>query len=276
MEHVSDAEAAIRCRQPDARRSRMSRHVVARAGEPARARTLHVVVADGSYLIRQALARIIESAAGIEVVASCSDREGLLRAIERTRPAVVVTDIRMPPVRVSEGMRMVAALRREHPGLGVVLLSELAEPGYGSVLLETGADGCAYLVKERIHSGVQLIAAIETVAWGGSLVDACVVDELAMRRTGAEHSPLDELTPREMEVLACIARGLSNQAIADELVLTKRAVEKHINGVFLKLGLSDSSGVSCRVKATLAYLADPREHGGEERRVLPLSVVARA
>lgn len=226
------------------------------AGAPIR-----VVLADDSYLVRQALAHVLEAAEGIEVVAVCGDREALLRAVEEQRPDVVVTDIRMPPTNTDEGLQVAAALRRTHPRTGVVVLSQFAEPRYGVALLEDGTDRRAYLLKERIQSGGQLVAAIEAVAEGGSVVDAKVVDGLIAERRRAERSPLAELTPRELEILAFVARGHSNQAIADELVLTKRAVEKHINAIFLKLGLSQAADVSRRVKAALIYLAErePRD-----------------
>lgn len=240
------------------------------------ARSLRVVVADGSYLVRQALERILEGAEDIDVVASCGDGAALRRAVERTRPDVVVTDIPMSPAGTQEGVQMTVGLRREHPHVGVVLLSEVAEPAYGIALLETGVDGCAYLIKEHVDSSGQLIGAIDTVARGGSLIDARVVDELAVRRARAADSPLNELTPRETEVLGYIARGLSNQAIADELVLTKRAVEKHINAVYLKLGLTEARDVSCRVKATLIYLADGTGDARTEYGALQTAAIAHA
>jgi DNA-binding NarL/FixJ family response regulator len=217
---------------------------------------IHVVLADDSYLVRQALAHVLDGADGIEVVAACGDRDALLRAVERERPDVVLTDIRMPPTNTDEGLQAAAALRRTHPEIGVVVLSQFAEPAYGLALLEDGSDRRAYLLKERIGSRAEIVAAIEAVAAGGSVVDAKVVDGLIAERRRGERSPLAELTPREVEVLAHVARGRSNQAIADELVLTKRAVEKHINAIFLKLGLGQGADVSRRVKAALIYLAE--------------------
>lgn len=219
---------------------------------------IRVLLADDSYLVRQALVHVLEGAAGIEVVAVCDDRDAVLRAVERERPGVVVTDIRMPPTDTDEGLQIAARLRRTHPGVGVVVLSQFADPAYGIALLEDGSDHRAYLLKERIGSRDEIIAAIEAVAAGRSVVDAKVVDGLIAERRRAERSRLAELTPREVEVLAYVARGHSNQAIADELVLTKRAVEKHINAIFLKLGLRPAGDVSRRVKATLIYLAEQR------------------
>ena len=151
---------------------------------------------------------------------------------------------------------MAAELRRTHPEIGVVVLSQYAEPSYGLALLDGGSDRRAYLLKERVQHGGQLVTAIETVADGGSVMDAKVVESADQRALARRGSPLGELTPRELEILAFVARGHSNQAIADELVLTKRAVEKHINAIFLKLDLTEALDVSRRVKAALIYLAE--------------------
>ncbi|HEU4974898.1 MAG TPA: response regulator transcription factor [Baekduia sp.] len=223
------------------------------------ARPLRVVLADDSYLVREALAHVLEAEDGIEVVAACADRDTLLAAVEAEHPDVVVTDIRMPPTGTDEGLQVATALRAEHPEIGVVILSQFAEPQYGLALLEGGSDRRAYLLKERIRYRGQLVAAIESVAQGGSVIDAKVVEALVAARSRAQQSPLNELTPRELEILTFVARGHSNQAIADELVLTKRAVEKHINAIFLKLGLTDAADVSRRVKAALIYLSEQDE-----------------
>jgi len=220
------------------------------------ATAIRVVFADDSFLLREAVSHVLQDADGIEVVATCGDRDALLRAVDAELPDVVVTDIRMPPTGTDEGLQVAAALRTTHPHVGVVVLSQFAEPRYGLALLEHGSDGRAYLLKERVQRGGQLVAAIEAVATGGSVIDARVVDGLIAERRRLERSPLRELTPRELEILAYVARGHSNQAIADELVLTKRAVEKHINAIFLKLGLSAATDVSRRVKASLIYLAE--------------------
>jgi DNA-binding NarL/FixJ family response regulator len=219
-------------------------------------RPIRVVLADDSYLVREALTRVLEPADRIEIVATAHDRESLERAVAAEEPDVVVTDIRMPPSDSDEGVRVAAQLRESHPDIGVVLLSQFAEPRYGLALLEHGSDGRAYLLKERVQYRGQLVSAIESVAAGGSVIDAKVVEVLVAERTRAAHSPLNDLTPREREILTFVARGHSNQAIADELVLTKRAVEKHINAIFLKLGLTDAADVSRRVKAALIYLAE--------------------
>jgi len=217
---------------------------------------LRVVLADDSYLLREALLRVLDAADGIEVVASCADGDTLMAAVAEEHPHVVVTDIRMPPGTSDEGLQVADRLRDSHPEIGVVVLSQYAEPRYGLKLLDRGSDGRAYLLKDRVRYRGQLVSAIETVARGGSMIDAKVIDALITARTAAESSPLTELTPRELEILSFVARGHSNQAIADELVLTKRAIEKHINAIFLKLGLHDALDVSRRVKAALIYLAD--------------------
>src|SRR4051812_3534471 len=220
--------------------------------EPA----IRVVLADDSYLVRQALMHVLAAADGIDVIATCRDRDSLLEAIDAERPDVVVTDIRMPPAETDEGLQVADILRQTQPETGVVILSQFAEPRYGLALLEKGAQGRAYLLKDRVHYRGQLVSAIESVAHGGSMVDAKVVEVLIDARKRSAHGPLTELTPREVEILSFVARGHSNQAIADELVLTKRAVEKHINAIFLKLGLSEATDVSRRVKAALIYLAE--------------------
>jgi DNA-binding NarL/FixJ family response regulator len=218
--------------------------------------SIRVALADDSYLVREALGHVLAEAEGVEVVATCTDRDSLLAAVETLHPEVVVTDIRMPPGDDDEGLQVAARLREEHPEVGVVVLSQFAEPRYALALLDGGSDGRAYLLKERIHRRGQLVSAIESVARGGSMIDSKVVEVLIAARTRAERSPLTDLTPREAEILAFVAQGHSNQAIADELFLTKRAVEKHINAIFLKLGLSQVEDVSRRVKAALIYLAE--------------------
>jgi DNA-binding NarL/FixJ family response regulator len=227
----------------------------------AEPRSLRVVLADDSYLVREALTHVLEAADGIEVVATCRDLDTVLLAVEAELPDVVVTDIRMPPTVTDEGLQISALLRDSHPEMGVVILSQFAEPQYSLALLSAGTDRRAYLLKERVQYRGQLVSAIESVAQGGSVMDAKVVEGLMAARKRAEHSPLNELTPRELEILTFIARGHSNQAIADELVLTKRAVEKHINAIFLKLGLTDAADIARRVKAALLYLAEQHEPG---------------
>jgi DNA-binding NarL/FixJ family response regulator len=221
---------------------------------------IRVVLGEDNYLVREGLRRLLASAEGVEVQAECEDLGSLLQAIDERRPDVVLTDIRMPPTESDEGIQLAARLRIEHPQIGVVVLSQYAEPAYVLALLESGSDGRAYLLKERVHDRAQLVAAIEAVAAGESVIDPKIVDLLVAAKARSERSPLSQLTPRELEVLAAIAEGKSNAAISDALVLTKRAVEKHINAIFLKLNLSkaqDAGAVSPRVKAALLFLAEP-------------------
>jgi|SRR5215211_577865 len=222
---------------------------------------LRVVLAEDNLLVREGLQQLLAGAYGVEVVGSCADLDSLLETIASQRPDVVLTDIRMPPTRTDEGIQVAARLRETDPSVGVVVLSQYAEPAYALKLLDAGSDRRGYLLKERIHDRGQLSTAIRTVAEGGSVIDPKLVEALVSARAAVERSPLRDLTPREREVLAQIAEGKSNAAIAEALVLTKRAVEKHINSIFMKLGLGDAEDVSKRVKATLLFLSDtsPRE-----------------
>jgi DNA-binding NarL/FixJ family response regulator len=217
---------------------------------------LRLVLAEDNLLVREGLEQLLAGADGLEVVAACADRDSLLASIAEQRPDVVVTDIRMPPTRTDEGIQVAEQLRETHPDLGVVVLSQYAEPAYVLKLLEQGSDRRGYLLKERVHDRGQLSGAIRTVAEGGSVIDPKLVEVLASGRAALEQSPLRNLTAREREVLSEIAEGKSNAAIAESLVLTKRAVEKHINSIFMKLGLADAHDVSKRVKAALLFLAD--------------------
>jgi len=219
---------------------------------------LRIIFGEDNYLVREGLRRVLAGAPQLELVAECGDADALLRAIEEHEPDVVLTDIRMPPTNSDEGIRLAAHLRVAHPRIGVVVLSQYADPGYVLELLESGSEGRAYLLKERVHDRRQLVAAIEAVASGQSVIDPKIVEVLVAARARGERSPLNELTPRELEVLAAIAEGKSNAAISAALVLTKRAVEKHINAIFLKLNLSQAQSagdISPRVKATLVFLA---------------------
>ena len=214
------------------------------------------MLADDNLLVREGLQQLLSGADGVRIVGVCADLDELLRTIDEHAPDVVVTDIRMPPTRTDEGIQAAARLRDSHPAVGVVVLSQYSEPAYVLELLESGSDGRAYLLKERVHDRGQLSTAIRTVAAGGSVIDPKLVEVLVTARAAAERSPLRELTAREREVLAEIAEGKSNAAIAESLVLTKRGVEKHINSIFMKLNLSGAEDVSKRVKATLLFLSD--------------------
>ena len=225
----------------------------------ANTESLTVVVAEDAFLAREAIEQVLSRAPDVEVAEVCEDRYSLLAAIDKHQPDAVVTDIRMPPTGTDEGIQVARAVRESHPDMGVVVLSQFVEPAYALSLLESGSAGRAYLLKERIHDGEQLIRAIKAVVAGESVIDPKVVDSLVEAQARQEHSPLAQLSDRESEVLAEIAQGKSNSAIAESLFLTKRAVEKHINSIFLKLDLRDSDDVSRRVKATLMYLSDNRD-----------------
>ena len=217
---------------------------------------IRVVVAEDSLIVREGLEQLLAASPTIDVVAAYSDVEAVLDAVENDRPDVILTDIRMPPSNTDEGIRLADQLRESHPSTGVVVLSQYAEPPYVLALLEHGSDRRGYLLKERIHDRGQLVSAIDAVARGGSVIDPKIVEVLVEAKTRADRSPLADLTPREREVLAEMAEGKSNAAIAGSLVLSKRAVEKHVNSIFTKLGLAASEDVSKRVKATLMFLAD--------------------
>ncbi len=217
---------------------------------------IRVVAADDSFLIRESLTVMLESEPGIELLAVCSDGKELEAAIAAKHPAVVIVDIRMPPSRADEGIRIATRLRETAPEIGVLVLSQYAEAAYALALLESGSSRRAYLLKERIRDKPELVRAITTVARGGSVIDPQVVDALIESRARVARSPLAELTPRERQLLGEIAEGKSNAAIAESLVLTKRAVEKHVNSIFSKLGLPEAQDVSRRVKATLVYLSE--------------------
>jgi DNA-binding NarL/FixJ family response regulator len=218
---------------------------------------LRVAIAEDSYLMREGLREVLaEVPERVEVIAVCEDTYALLEAVERDPPDVVVTDIRMPPFRGHDGIGVAARLRETHPAIGVVILSQYADPGLALKLFESGSEGRAYLLKERVGDRGELVQAIQAVADRRSVVDAKIIDLLMAERARSAASPLDQLTAREREVLAEVAVGRSNAAIAASLFLTKRAVEKHINAIFLKLNLRESEDTSRRVKAALIYLAD--------------------
>jgi DNA-binding NarL/FixJ family response regulator len=217
---------------------------------------IRVVIGEDNLLVREGLRELLARDPGIEVVAAVGDMATLMEACDREEPDVVITDIRMPPTATDEGIRLAGELRQSHPEMGVVVLSQYADPIYALALLEHGSDRRAYLLKERVHNRAELTAAIRAVATEGSLIDPKIVEGLVRARDHSDRSPLKALTAREREVLAEIAQGKSNTAIAESLFLTKRAVEKHINAIFLKLGLADSQDVSKRVKAALILLSE--------------------
>jgi DNA-binding NarL/FixJ family response regulator len=219
---------------------------------------IRVVLAEDSYLVREGIRRLLETQSDLEVVAVCGDLDSLLSAVGSERPDVVLTDIRMPPTGTDEGIQAAVRLRETNPDVGVVVLSQYTEPRYALALLDGGSDRRAYLLKERVEDVEQLTAAIRAVAAGGSVVDPRVVDTLMANTARAEKSALDELTPRERDVLREMAEGKNNAAIAQALFLTERSVEKVIHSIFLKLGLTWEQETHKRVRAVLLYLAELR------------------
>jgi DNA-binding NarL/FixJ family response regulator len=221
-----------------------------------RAMPVRVALADDSLLIREGVEQMLAGEPEIELVVSCADVDEVLEEVARGRVDVVLTDIRMPPTNTDEGIQLASRLRETAPDVGVLVLSNYSDPHYALELIERGSEGRGYLLKERIQDRAQLRAGILSIANGGSVMDPKVVDNLVAGRLRRERSPLAALTPREREVLAEIAQGKNNMAIAESLVLTKRAVEKHINSIFLKLDLAFADDVNKRVKATLLYLSE--------------------
>ncbi|HEX5587878.1 MAG TPA: response regulator transcription factor [Acidimicrobiia bacterium] len=217
---------------------------------------IRVVVAEDNYLVREAVTRLLESVNDLEVAAVCGDYDALLAAVDDVKPDVVLTDIRMPPTGTDEGVRAAAALRTTHPELGVVVLSQYVEPQYALELFDRGSERRAYLLKERVSDVDQLSGAVREVAAGGSVIDPKVVEALVAARSPRADSPVKFLTPRELDGLGEMAQGRNNASVAAALGLSERAVEKHINSVFSKLGLSEEPDVHRRVKAVLLYLAD--------------------
>jgi len=217
---------------------------------------IRVVLAEDHYLVREGIRRLLDAQPDIEVAAACGDLDALLAAVDAEGPDVVVTDIRMPPGGVDEGIKAALRLRQTKPDLGVVVLSTYSQPSYALALLEEGTAGRAYLLKERVEDVEQLAAAIRAVAEGGSVIDPKVVDALVAEKARDEASPLAQLTPREHDVLREMAEGKNNAGIAASLVLTERSVEKVIHSIFLKLGLAWEPAVHKRVKAVILYLAE--------------------
>jgi DNA-binding NarL/FixJ family response regulator len=217
---------------------------------------LRVVVAEDSLLMREGIRQVIDRQPDLDVIADCADLPTLRQMLTADLPDVIVTDVRMPPSFTDEGIRIAVELRESHPQVGVVVLSQYAEPAYANELLGGGSAGRAYLLKERVSEPDQLAGAIRTVARGGSVIDPTVVDLLVAASTGTPSSPLAALSPRELEVLDQVAQGKSNAGVAAALFLTERAVEKHINALFAKLGLGVTPDVNRRVVAVLLHLSD--------------------
>ena len=219
---------------------------------------IRVVLGEDSFLVREGIASVLRDLDDVELVDTAEDLDELRASVERTKPDVVVTDIRMPPSNTDEGIQFADELRSSHPDVGVVILSQHAEPRYAIALLSAGSGRRAYLLKDRLTDEAELDLALHNVAAGLSLIDPRVVEKLVTSREKWD-SELGTLTPREFEILGLIAQGRSNRWIASKLTITKRAVERHINAIFLKLDLGEPEDVNRRVQAALLYLS------GEDR-----------
>jgi DNA-binding NarL/FixJ family response regulator len=212
---------------------------------------MRVVIGEDSVLLREGLVRLLEDA-GIEVAGQAGDAEDLMRKVRAHKPDLAVVDIRMPPTHVDEGLRAAAEIRAELPDTGVLVLSQYIEERYAMRLLEDGAEGVGYLLKDRVADVDTFVDAARRVAAGGSALDPEVVAKMVGRRRADD--PVDNLTPREREVLELMAQGLSNRAICERIVVTERAVERHVTSIFSKLGLRDTGLAHRRVRAVLAFL----------------------
>ena len=212
---------------------------------------MRVVLADDSVLLREGIARLLEDA-GFEVVGQAGNADELLLKVRSYSPDVAVVDIRMPPTHTDEGLHAAREIREKYPGVGVLVLSQYVEPGYAMDLLAESAEGVGYLLKDRVSDVDEFASAVRRVAEGGSALDPTIVSQLVGRRRGTD--PIDSLTPREREVLELMAEGRSNSGIASRLVVTERAVEKHVTSIFGKLRLPAAPADHRRVLAVLAYL----------------------
>lgn len=216
---------------------------------------VRVALADDSFLAREALSGMLAEMPDVELVAACCDADELRAAFDEARPDIVVTEIPLPPSMTDEGLRLAAELRDSHPETAVIALSDACDPAYAVALLESGADRRAYLLKDHLRSPRQLLAAIETVSRGGSLIDAKVVEAMMRQRQESASSPVAELSADERATLVEMARGASNAAIARKLGITQRAVERQIHAIFEKLQLPATRDVNRRVRAVLLFLA---------------------
>jgi DNA-binding NarL/FixJ family response regulator len=219
-------------------------------------RVLRVVFAEDNYLVREGTVALLQDVGAVDVVATAASFDELLDAVSAQAPDAVLTDIRMPPTGTDEGIRAAKTIRSDHPSIGVVVLSQYADEDYAYELLKDGAEGLGYLLKERVANVEEVVRALEEVSRGGSVLDPKVVESLVAAKDRMAHSPLGLLTDREREVLSLMAQGMNNAAIAKSLFLTERAVEKHINSMFHKLGLTEEHDVHRRVMAVLAFLRE--------------------
>jgi DNA-binding NarL/FixJ family response regulator len=223
--------------------------------------TLRIALGEDNFLVREGVRRMLTAEPDVEVVGAAGDLGELLAVIDDEQPDVVLTDIRMPPEHKDEGVRAAEHCRTHHPDMGVILLSQYVDPGYVRVLLAQGTERRGYLLKERVADLDDLMLAVREVSKGGSALDPKVVETLLRSRSRDRRGELDRLTPREREVLGAMAQGHTNTFIAEQLVLSTRAVEKHINSIFSKLGLSGDQQAHPRVRAVLLYLSEGGEAG---------------
>jgi DNA-binding NarL/FixJ family response regulator len=217
---------------------------------------VRVVFAEDNYLVREGTAALLQASDEVDLVGIATSLDELMAAVEGEKPEAVLTDIRMPPTNTTEGIDAAKRIRQEHPDIGVVVLSQYAEEEYAYELLKDGAAGLGYLLKERVADVTEVVRALNEVAKGGSVLDPKIVEALVSAKDKMAHSPLAQLTEREREVLEHMAQGQNNASIAKSLFLTERAVEKHINSLFHKLGLSEETSVHRRVMAVLAFLRE--------------------
>jgi DNA-binding NarL/FixJ family response regulator len=213
-----------------------------------------LLIAEDDYLVREGARAVLDAHPRLRVLGTAGDRDEVLALLERHDPDVVILDIRMPPTFTTEGIELAHLIRCDHPGVGIVVLSQHADPEYAIELLKDGSDGVAYLLKERLGDADRLVQAIDEVRSGGSMLDPKIVEALLEAQRRRTASKLAGLTPRELEVLALMASGRGNAAIARELSITDRSVEKHSNAIFRKLGLSEELDLNRRVAAVLFYL----------------------
>ena len=218
---------------------------------------LRVVIADDSFLVREGTRRLLEDSGEVRVLAAVGDAEELFAAVASCAPDAVITDIRMPPTHSTEGIEAARRIRREHPDVGVVVLSQYSDAAYATELFREGTDGLGYLLKVSIGELDEIVGALRAVASGRSVVDPAVVQRLVEQRVHQSESPLRALTPREVQVLSEMAEGRTNASIAENLHLSESAIEKYVNAIFTKFGLVEERRVSRRVAAVLAYLRDP-------------------
>jgi len=219
-------------------------------------KSMRVVIAEDNYLVREGTRRLLEDSGEVEVVAAVGSADELLDAVDRLHPDAVLTDIRMPPGHDMEGIAAAHQIRKKHPQVGVVVLSQHADEAYAFQLLKDGTAGLAYLLKERVGDTDELLRALRETIAGRSVIDPAVVEALLASRSRQAHSPLSALTPRETDVLREMAQGKTNAAVAESLSVSESAVEKYANAIFSKLGLSEEPQVHRRVAAVLAFLRD--------------------